>query len=236
MTSNALVVSDDLILRSNARQVLRRIGIDCVSSGTIGFNKAIMSARFDAVIFDYPDVNDVTKAIMSVRTGKVNRYSIILALVSDSRAAATARNAGASFTIQRSPALREDMDRAVQSAYALIVRERRRYERHPVSVTVEVVCSGRTISGKMIDISERGACLECSLPPHAKSLELAFLLPGSNQQVKMEGITAWARGSQVGIQFTSSQESSQSRLVQWLRSHIDGPSNGYVATEQFPRS
>lgn len=234
MTSNALVVSDDLIFRSTARQVLRKIGIDYVSSGIIGFKKAIISTRFDAVILDYPEVNDATKGIMSVRTGKVNRYSIILALVSDSRGAATIRNAGASFTIQRSAALREDMERAIQSAYALIVRERRRYERHPVSGAVKVVCSGRTVTGKMIDVSERGACIECSLPPHTKSLELGFLLPGSDQQLKMEGIAAWTRGSQVGIQFTSVQEPSQAALVQWLKSRVEATSKDHVATEQLP--
>ena len=222
MTSNALVVSDDLILRSNARQVLKNSGIDCVSSGTVGFNKAIITMRFDAVIFDYPNVNDVAKAILSVRTGKVNRYSIILALVSDSRGAATARSAGASFTIQRSAALREDLEGAVQSAYALILRERRRYERHSVNMTTRILCDGRTVDGKMIDISERGACIECSLPPHIKSLQLDFLLPGLSQQLRIEGITAWIRGSKVGIQFTSVDESSQAVLIQWLRKHGDG--------------
>jgi len=218
MTSSALVVSDDLIFRSNARQVLKKTGIDCVSSGTIGVNKALSSSKFDAVIFDYPGINQIVTAIHSVRTGKINRYSIILALVSDTSDAAMARDAGASFTIQRSPALLENMEQAVQSAYALIVRERRRYERHPVSVTVEVLCDGRRINGKMIDLSEQGACIECSLPPYTKSLELGFLLPGMSQRLKIEGIAAWTRGSEMGIRFTSIEESSQLALIQWLRS------------------
>lgn len=218
MTTSTLVVSDDLIFRSNARQVLRKTGIDCVSAGTIGLNKTIISSRFDAVILDYPGINEIVTVIQSVRTGKINRYSIILAVVSDGRAAAMARLAGASFTIERSPALLQNIERAVQSAYALIVRERRRYERHPVSVSVEVLCNGRRASGKMIDISEHGACIECSLPPYTKSLELAFLLPGLNQRLKIEGIAAWTRGSEMGIRFTSIEESSQPVLTQWLRS------------------
>jgi CheY-like chemotaxis protein len=223
MTSSALVVSDDLIFRSNARQVLRKTGIDCVSSGTIGLEKTIISSKFDAVILDYPGINEMVTAIHSLRTGRTNRYSIILALVSDSRAAAMARSAGASFIIQRSPALLENMERAVRSAYALIVRERRRYERHPVGVTVEILCNGRRVTGKMIDLSEHGACIECSLPPYTKSLELAFLLPGLNQGLKIEGIAAWTRGSEMGIRFTSIEESSQPALIQWLRSRPREP-------------
>ncbi len=225
MASSALVVSDDLILRSNARQVLKKTGIDCISSGTIGLNKTIISSKFDAVILDYPVINEVIIAIQSVRTGKVNRYSIILALVSDSSAAAMARGAGANFTIQRSSALLENMERAVQSAYALIVRERRRYERHPVSVSVEVLCNGRRSNGKMIDISEHGACIECSLPPYTKSLELAFSLPGLNHRLKVEGITAWTRGCEMGIRFTSIEEASQPVLIQWLKSQQESPTS-----------
>ena len=223
MTSSALVVSDDLIFRSNARQVLRRTGIDCASSGTIGLNKTIASSKFDAVILDYPDGNEIVTVIHSLRTGKVNRYSIILAVVGDNKSAAMARSAGASFTIERSPALLENMERAVQSAHALIVRERRRYERHPVSIAVEVLSNGRTVNAKMVDISEHGACIECSLPPHAKSVELAFSLPGLSQQLRMEGNMAWARGSEMGIRFTSIEESSQPILIQWLRSQRDHP-------------
>ena len=218
MTSCALVVSDDLILRSNARQVLKKTGIDCISSGTIGLDKIIISSKFDAVILDYPGINDAIKAIHNVRTGKVNRYSIILILVSDSSAAAMVRGAGASFTIQRSPSLLENMERAVQSAYALIMRERRRYERHAVSVSVEVLCNGRTANAKMIDISEHGACIECSLPPCTKSLELAFSLPGLNHRLRIEGTAAWTRGSEMGIRFTSIEEASRPVLTQWLKS------------------
>ncbi|HWC16927.1 MAG TPA: PilZ domain-containing protein [Terriglobales bacterium] len=224
MTSSALVVSDDLIFRSNARQVLSNVGISCISSGKVGFNKTVISAKFDAVILDYPDIDEIVAAIHSVRTGKVNRYSIILALVSDSRGMAAARSAGANFTIQRSPTICEDLERAVQSAYALILRERRRYERHPVSLTVEILCNGRSASGTMIDISECGACIECSPPPDAESLQLGFLLPGLDHPLRVEGITAWARGSKLGIKFTSVEESAQIALLEWLRSqHRLGP-------------
>lgn len=227
MTSSALVVSDDLIFRSNARQVLRKTSIECVSSGTVGLNKTMISSKFDALILDYPGINETVTAIRGVRTGKINRYSIILALVSDSSGAAMARDAGASFTVQRSPALLENLERAVHSAYALIVRERRRYERHPLSVAVEVRYNGRTVDGKMIDISEHGACIECCLPlPYTKSLELAFLLPGLKQQLKIEGTAAWTRGSEMGIRFASTEQSSQPVLIEWLRSQQQSRENG----------
>lgn len=228
MTSSALVVSDDLIFRSNARQVLRKTAIVCASSGTVGLNKTLITSKFDAVILDYPGINEVVTAIRGIRTGKINRYSIILAVVSDSSGAAMARDAGANFTIQRSPMLFENLERAVQSAYALIVRERRRYERHSVNVAVEVVYNGGRGSGRMIDISAHGACIECSLPlPYTKALELAFLLPGLNQRLKIEGTAAWTRGSEMGIRFTSIEESSQPILAGWLRSQQLSKDDGH---------
>jgi len=39
-----------------------------------------------------------------------------------------------------------------------------------------------------------------------------------SQRLKIEGIAAWTRGSEMGIRFTSIEESSQLALIRWLRS------------------
>lgn len=216
MNSTALVVSDDLILRGEARSVLDEAHITCTSSGTLGFKKAISSGKFDAILLDIPSDQKTAQAIETVRTGKINRYSIILAVTSASGRESDALRAGANFTIQRSTCCRDSLKKAIQSAHALILRERRRYQRHPISISVELLCNGRSVMARMLDISEQGACLECALTISAPSLQLSFFLPGVIQQLKIAGVLAWTRGHKAGIQFTSFADLSQLHLSEWL--------------------
>jgi len=221
MSSTALVVSDDLILRSEARAVFEEVHIACTCSGTLGFKKAISLGKFDAVLLDIPSAKETVQAIESVRTGKVNRYSIILAITSGNTSATDALRAGANFTIQGSTSCRDELKKAVQSAHALILRERRRYQRHPLNISVELFCNGRREIGRMLDISEQGACLECPLPPAAQLLQLSFFLPQVAQQLKIAGVVAWRREHKVGIQFTSFADLSQIHLSEWLISRLN---------------
>jgi hypothetical protein len=214
-------VSDDLILRSEARSVLDEAHITCTCSGTLGFKKAISSGKFDAVLLDIPSAQKTTQAIETVRTGKVNRYSIILAMTSESESESDTLGAGANFAIQRSTCGRDGLKKAIQSAHALILRERRRYERHPVSISVELLCHGRSVIARMLDISEQGACLECPFPISASSLQLSFFLPGVIPPLKMAGVLAWTREHKAGIQFTSFTDLSHRRLSEWLTNRLN---------------
>src|SRR3954452_10113527 len=81
MNSAALVVSDDLILRGEARTLLRELRIACTSSGIVGFKRILESEKFDAIVLDVGNSADTKGVIEQVRTGKLNRYSIVLALV-----------------------------------------------------------------------------------------------------------------------------------------------------------
>lgn len=220
MHSTALIVSDDLLLRGEARSVLRAMHIGCESSGIAGFKRMIETTKVDAILLDVTGANDIALALQNIRTGKLNRYSIILALVDDAQGASAARSSGANFTIQRSNRFPEELKKAIESAHALMLREKRRYHRHPVSVSVEVLCNGRITMSRMVDISERGACLECPLVMAKQPVQLSFSLPGLKQQFRVEGIAAWTDAGKLGIQFMSFVEGSQTVLAEWLGSEM----------------
>ena len=200
--------------------MLNELNIDCVCSGTVGFKKTLIAAKFDAVVIDYPSVRETLEAIQHVRMGKINRYSIILALVADNGAESAAREAGANFTIRRSSNVRGHLERSLQSAYALIVRERRRYQRHLVNGSVDFRYDGRTITGKIIDVSEGGACVECALELTGQPIQLGFSLPGLKDPLRMEGVRTWTSGAKFGIRFTSFADKSQAALTNWLQQQI----------------
>jgi hypothetical protein len=79
----------------------------------------------------------------------------------------------------------------------------------------------------MLDISERGACLECASPIASQPLQLRFSLPGLTQHLILDGFAAWARAGKTGIQFTSLAESSHVDLCKWLASQVS------IATAQI---
>lgn len=221
MNSAALITSDDLILRSDARSVLNEMRIACTCSGTIGFDRTIASTRFEAILLDMAHTDVTLAAIKSVRRGKLNRYSIILSFVADSHSASAAWAAGANFTIRRSTDVRSDLEKAFQSAHGLILREKRRCYRQPVTVDAEVLCNGQRLTGKMLDISERGACIECTFATPKQPLRVKFLLPGLAETLCIEAVPAWTRGTKTGIQFTSVDEASKTALSEWLLTQLD---------------
>jgi PilZ domain len=216
MQSSVLVVSDDLLLRGEARSLLAGMDIDCASSGIVGFKRMLETGKVDAIVLDIVGTHDTVLALDSIRTGKLNRYAITVVLVNDAQGELAARSSGANFTIRRSGSFRDELKKAIESAHSLMLREKRRYHRHPVEVSVEVIWNNRVTVSKMVDISERGACLECSLPIAKQPLQLSFSLPGLKQHFRVEAIAAWIREGKVGVQFMSFVEGSQVVLTEWL--------------------
>lgn len=219
MHSTVLIVSDDLLRRGEARSLLAGMDIECTSSGVVGFKRMIETAKVDAIVLDIVGTNDTAVALESIRTGKLNRYAITVVLVDDAQSESAARSSGANFTIRRSSSFRDELKKAIESAHALMLREKRRYHRHLIDESVEVICNGRVTVSRMVDISERGACLECSLPAK-QPLQLSFSLPGSKQHFRIEGIVAWTRDGKIGVQFMSFVEGSQAVLTEWLGGRI----------------
>lgn len=221
MNSTALLASDDLILRSQAKGVLNEMCIACTCTGTMGFERVIDSTKFEAILLDLPELDAAAAAIKSVRSGKLNRYSIIFSFMAEGQSTAVAWAAGTNFTVRRSGDFRKELRKAFQSAHGLMLREKRRYYRHPLKVDANVICNGRRLTGKVLDISERGACIDCAVPIPKQSLELCFVLPGLVQALRIKGIPAWIHGTKVGIQFTSVDEIAQTALSEWLIRHVD---------------
>src|SRR5689334_5304103 len=130
MHSTVLIVSDDLLRRGEARSLLVGMDIECTSSGIVGFKRMIETEKVDAIILDIAGTNDTVVALESIRTGKLNRYAITVVLVDDAQNESAARSSGANFTIRRSSSFRDELKKAIESAHALMLREKRRYHRH----------------------------------------------------------------------------------------------------------
>jgi c-di-GMP-binding flagellar brake protein YcgR len=108
--------------------------------------------------------------------------------------------------------------RCFNAALNFMVRERRRYHRHPVKMLVKVVVGDKEIKATSTDISEGGIALflHQALPKDATP-RLLFTLPDSTVSMEIETEVAWAdlKGA-VGLRFRNVPSSSQVLLDKWL--------------------
>lgn len=217
MQATALLVSDDLILRSEIKPVLYEASIACQCCEITSFDRVISRGKVECILLDICDPAKFSDVITKLRAEKFNRYAIVLALADDAHRAALSKISGVNFFISKSAQLLPELRQALNSARALIMHEKRRYCRHPVDLVAEVFCNGQAARVRMIDLSARGACLDCNGIPVNKTLQLAFVLPGMSQRLEIGATVAWTKGTTVGAEFTSVTGDSDRALKAWLR-------------------
>jgi CheY-like chemotaxis protein len=217
MQTKALLVSDDLLLRSEIKPVLNEAGIACECCELAGFDRVIARGKVECILLDIADPVKFSEVITKLRAEKFNRYAIVLALAEDAHRTVLSKISGVNFFVSKSAQLVPNLRQALSSARALIIYEKRRYYRHPVDLIAEVFCHGQVTRAKMIDLSARGACLDCNGLRGINTLRLTFVLPGSNQRLEVNAIMAWTKGTNVGVEFTSLSNDSDKALKAWLR-------------------
>jgi len=217
MQTAALLVSDDLILRSEIKPVLNEAGIVCQCCEIASFDRVIARGKIECILLDISDPAKFSDVITKLRAEKFNRYAIVLALADDAHRAVLSKISGVNFIVSKSARLLPELRQALNSARALIIHEKRRYYRHPVELIGEVFCNGQAASVKIIDLSARGACLDCNGWSVTKTLQLVFVLPGMSQRLEIGAAVAWTKGATVGVEFTSVTSDSERALKAWLR-------------------
>ena len=110
-----------------------------------------------------------------------------------------------------------------------MLKERRRYFRHPVKMDVKVILEDKTLRATSTNISEGGIALilKEALPKGATPY-LKFSLPDCTLQFEVEAEIAWAdfKGF-VGLRFQNVPQSTRAELEQWLDERME---------EEFPGS
>jgi hypothetical protein len=217
MQTAALLISDDLILRSQVKPVLNEANIQCQCCEVANFERVIARGKVECILLDIADPAKFSDVISKLRAGKFNRYAIVVALADDAHRTVLSRISGANFFVSRSARLVPDLKQTLNSARALIIHEKRRYYRHPVNLGAEVFCDGQAVRVKMVDLSARGACLDGQGLPDNKKLRLRFVLPGSSHRLDLDVVVAWVRGTNTGVEFTSLNSDTDKTLKTWLR-------------------
>ena len=195
--------------------------------------------KFEAVIVDLLLGESAHTMLDQVRVSRSNRTAVVFTISGSHAGSAEAFKAGSSFVLER-PLSMASISRMLKAAYGLIVRERRRYFRCPVSVPAEVHRAGvNDILCQTLNISEGGMAMTVPVPLKSGVLvSVHFQLPNRPFQFDAQSFICWSHEQgRVGLQFASPSGIWKSELREWLRdskrSCEDWPSR---YGEQHPRA
>jgi DNA-binding response OmpR family regulator len=236
MNLDSLLVSRDADLLGVLRPALEKISVDIeVCTGSPAGNDILTKRKFDAVIVDCDDLQNGFDLLRSLRQTQSNAKSVAFAVVNGKTTTQEAFQSGANFVLQK-PLTPLHAARCFNAALNFMVRERRRYFRHPVEIPLRIsLPHDQELTATSTNVSEGGMAIRVlgELPKDARA-QLRFTLPATNISLELKGEVAWADGTgHAGVRFVEVPQSSQYQLEKWLtdrlQEEIPARLQGYAA-------
>jgi hypothetical protein len=226
----ALVVSRDSIASAQISDVFREHALSVeVSYDPSAAMDRLSRHKYEAVVVDSTFASRALVCLKHLRASASNRTAVAFALTSGKEATARALTEGFGFVLER-PLTPDAISHTLRVAYGMIVRERRRYYRHPVVVpTVFSRKDASEVFGRTINISERGMALRALtlLEPETEGVA-QFTLPGLEGEIRAQSRVCWSKPSgEAGLSFLFLPANRAADLQAWLMQRLE---------EQLPES
>jgi DNA-binding response OmpR family regulator len=181
-------------------------------------SEILISEKFDAIIVDCDDLPGGVEVLEGLRTTSSNKNSVTFAIVNGKKTTTQeAFGMGVNFVLHK-PLSVLNTSRCLNAALNFMLRERRRYFRHPIKMLARLVLDGKELQGTSTNISEGGIALllHHALPKNATP-QLQFTLPGTSVALELETEVAWADlKGYVGLRFLNVPPGSRELLERWL--------------------
>jgi CheY-like chemotaxis protein len=183
----------------------------------------LISEKFDAVLVDCDDLKGGLEVLQGLRSTPSNRNSVTFAILNGKRTTTQdAFGMGANFVLQK-PISALNASRCFHAALNFMLKERRRYFRHPVKMLVQIFLEEKTLKATSTNISESGIALILreALPKGAVP-RLQFTLPETNLNLDIEAEVVWADvKGRAGFRFLNIVKSTQEQLEKWLDDRME---------------
>lgn len=183
--------------------------------------------HFDTVLVDCDDAASAPHILQAIRASKVNRNSLVLALVSGQTTVQQAFQIGANFALDK-PVSAEQLTRSMRAAQGLIMLDRRGHRRnlHGASGAI-LVDTAVELPVTVTSISESGVSIECARQlDEGGAAKLRILLPGSKKPLELKGEIIWTTiEGRAGIRFQILPLETKHELESWIEKRAL-PSNG----------
>jgi DNA-binding response OmpR family regulator len=236
MNLESLLISRDTDLLGVLRPALEKISVNLETCSELQRGNDLLARhKFDAVIVDCDDLLYGFELLKTLRNTQSNSRSVAFAVVNGKTTTQDAFKSGANFVLQK-PLTPLHASRCFNAALNFMVRERRRYFRHPVDMPLRLtVAPDQELAATATNLSEGGMAIRL-LEKIAKDAraQVRFTLPAANISLDLKAEVAWADGTgQAGIRFIEVPQSAQYQLEKWLtdrlQNEVPARLQGYAA-------
>jgi DNA-binding response OmpR family regulator len=222
----SLLLSRDADVFRVLRPALEKLSIEVeICQEAKKASEILIAEKFDAVIVDCDDLPGGVGVLEGLRATPSNQNSVTFAIVNGKKTTTQeAFGMGVNFVLHK-PLSALNATRCFNAALGFMLRERRRYFRQPVtmSVLVNVTLGEKELKATSTNISEGGIALlvNHALPKNATP-RLKFTLPGTATALELESEVAWVDlKGRVGLRFLNISPRSQEVLESWLGDQIE---------------
>jgi len=230
----ALVVSNDLLVIKQVSEPL----MDFAASTEVCLDipnalRVVNLRKFEAVVVDLGLGEDSREILERVRLSPSNRSTVAFAITDSVKQSALAFDAGSNFVFER-PLSPASVGRTLKAAYSLIVRERLRYFRCPVSIPATIRRQGvQEIDCQALNISEGGMAIMSSaaLTPRT-NVTVQFTIPGQSTEFSARSEVCWCdEKNRAGLRFLAPSFELHSELRRWLACRLEATLPESVASK-----
>ncbi len=192
--------------------------------------------KFEAVIVDLQLGEQTGLILDEVHHSSSNKTAVTFGISNNDATATAAFRKKSQFVFER-PLSAQSIHKTLKSAFGLILRERRRYFRYPISLPVIIQrLSRQEIRCNSINISEGGMALSTQVPMvPGENVRVQFTLSDHEAPVLAESTICWSKTGHLGVRFVSVSEEHRSELQTWLSQKLEQILPEFVA-EHFRKA
>jgi ActR/RegA family two-component response regulator len=192
--------------------------------------------KFDAVIVDLQLGEQSGMILDEVHLSSSNRTAVTFGISNNNADTTAAFRKKSQFVFER-PLSAQSIHKTLKPAYGLILRERRRYFRCPVSIPVIIQRESRQeIRCSSVNISGGGMALNTQVPlAPGENVRVQFTLPDHQAPLLAESTICWSKTGHLGVRFVSVSEEHNSELQAWLSQKLEQILPEFVA-DQFRKA
>jgi ActR/RegA family two-component response regulator len=227
----ALLVSADPVTIRQFGYALQELSISPDVCQEVSASIRLLNCRkFDAVIVDLQLGEQSAAVLDAVRLSASNRTAVTFAISGSDAEASAAFHKGSGLVFER-PLSPESIRNTLKPAYGLILRERRRYFRCPVSVPIVIIRRNNPeVRCYSLNISEGGMAVSTFVPlSPGEYVQVQFTLPDQEVPFVADSKVCWWKTGHLGVRFVFFLSRRQSELQDWLSQKLEETLPEYVA-------
>ena len=218
MRLESLLLSRDAEVIRVLQSALEKLSIEVeVCHGVSSGHEIIRTEKFDAIIVDCDDLEGGLRVLEGLRKASSNKNSVTFAILNGTTTTQQAFEMGVNFVLQK-PISTLNATRCFSAALNFMIREQRRYFRHPVEIPATLGSGeGQKLEATITNISEGGMAIFFRGKFPSGRVSANFKLPGVATPLEPKVQLAWMDDSgRAGLQFFDVAKDMRDQLDQWL--------------------